>query len=82
MGAFADEVREAVAAANDRVGIEIEKSITAGRAVHFMKDGRYYERTRDGVFEIVEDGDGWVRVAEVARRVDERTPAPALAIGL
>ncbi|MDB5043299.1 MAG: hypothetical protein JWN27_4025, partial [Candidatus Eremiobacteraeota bacterium] len=70
MGSFADEAREAVAAANEYVAREIERAVAAGHAVHFMDEGHYYERTREGVFEIVEVGDAWVRTREVARRLD------------
>jgi hypothetical protein len=48
---------------------EIEREIAAGHAVHFMDQGCYYERTWEGVFEVVPIDDVWVRTREVARRL-------------
>jgi hypothetical protein len=70
MGSFADEAREAVVAANEYVALEIERAVAAGHAVHFMDAGTYYERNREGVFEVVRVGDAWVRIREVARRLN------------
>jgi hypothetical protein len=54
-------MREAVAAANEYVRREVERNVAAGHSSHFMADGRYFERTRDGVFELVRVGDELVR---------------------
>jgi hypothetical protein len=69
MGSFADEAREAIAAANEYVAREIERAVAAGHAVHFIDDGHYYERTLEGVFEISRVGKAWVRTSAVARRL-------------
>lgn len=66
---FTEEMRESVGAANDYVGREIARAVAAGHAAHFMHEGCYLERTREGVFEVVRVGDAWVRLREVAWRL-------------
>src|ERR1700736_5884484 len=61
MGAFTDEMRVAVAAANDYIRRKVERCVAAGHSSHFMAAGRYFERTRDGVFELVQIGEDLVR---------------------
>jgi hypothetical protein len=61
MGEFTDEMRVAVAAANDYIRRKVERDVAAGHSTHFMVAGRYFERTRDGVFELVQIGDELVR---------------------
>ena len=70
-----DETLEEVAAANEYVRAKEERALAAGRSVYFMDEGRFYERNREGIFEIVQGSDGrWVRTHELARRLDEREP--------
>ena len=70
-----DETLAEVAAANKYVRAKEERALAAGRSVYFMDEGRFYERNREGVFEIVQDADGrWVRTHELARRLDDREP--------
>jgi hypothetical protein len=70
------ETLEEVAAANEYVRAKEERALAAGRSVYFMDDeSRFFERNREGVFEIVQGADGrWVRAHELARRLDEREP--------
>jgi hypothetical protein len=58
---FTDEMREAVAAANEYIRRKVDLAVAAGHSSHFMREGRYFERTRDGVFELVQVGDELVR---------------------
>lgn len=74
MGAFSDEMAKAVDAANEYVAREIEDAVESGQAVHFMEGGRFYERTREGVFEVEQVGEQWVRRKQLARRVEPPTP--------
>jgi hypothetical protein len=67
MEPFSNVPREAVSAANECVAREIERAIAAGRAGRFMGDGRYFERTSEGVFEIAWEDHEWVRISENAR---------------
>jgi len=70
-----DETLEEVAAANEYVRAKEERALASGRSVYFMDEGRFFERNREGIFEIVQGSDGrWVRTDELARRLNERTP--------
>ncbi len=66
MGEFTDEMLEAVAAANELLKREITQALADGHSVHFMREGRIIERTRDGDFELVQVGDVLVRSHKVA----------------
>lgn len=76
------ETLEAVAAANATVRGDEERALERGLSVHFMDDdGRFYERTREGVFQIVQVGERWVRSQEPARGLDAHGPKRAQALG-
>ncbi len=69
------ETLEEVAAANELVRAREERALAAGRSVYFMDEGRFYERSREGIFEIARGADGrWTRTHELARRIDGREP--------
>jgi hypothetical protein len=70
--AFLGETFESVAAANEYVRAKEERALAAGLSVHFMDDeGRFFERTSEGVSEIVQVGERWERLREIARTVDD-----------
>ena len=61
-----------VEAANALVRKREERAIAAGRSVYFMNDGKFFERNRDGVYEIEESADGeWKRIRAIALRLDD-----------
>jgi hypothetical protein len=66
MDDFADEMREAVAASNDFVRREVERSLAEGHSMHFLHEGRIVERTREDDFELV-----WVGGLMVRRRLEQ-----------
>jgi hypothetical protein len=80
MATFTDEMREAIVAANDLLRRELERDLAAGHSVHFMAEGRFYEWTRDGVFELTQIGDDLVRSSDgpvaLARAIELVTPKP------
>ena len=61
-----------VEAANALVRKREERAIAAGRSVYLMHDGRFYERNRDGVYEIEKSAHGdWKRIRAIAVRLDD-----------
>jgi hypothetical protein len=66
MGQFTDEMLRAVAAANAFVKRKVEQALADGHSTHFMHEGRFIERTRDGDFELVQVGDELVRSHKVS----------------
>ena len=70
MGEFTDEMLEAVAAANALLKREITQALADGHSVHFMREGRIIERTREADYELVKVGDALVRSHRVARPED------------
>ena len=64
---FLAEVLEMVAAANALVREREERAMAAGRSVYSMHDGFFYERNRDGVYQIAKNADGeWKRIRAIA----------------
>jgi hypothetical protein len=70
MGTFTDEMRMAVAAANAYISRKVKRDLEAGHSVTFMAEGRYFERTREGDFELVEVDGRLVRPDEAALAAD------------
>jgi hypothetical protein len=70
MGTFTDEMRVAVAAANAYISRKVKRDLAAGHSVTFMAEGRYFERTREGDFELVELDGILVRSHEAALAPD------------
>jgi hypothetical protein len=74
------ETLKAVEAANEQVRCEEERALAGGLSVHFMDDdGRFFERTSEDTYEIVQVGERWVRSPERVRG-PERNPEPAQAL--
>ena len=63
---FTDEMLKAVAAANDLLKRELRRAVAEGHSIHFMREGRIIERTREGDFELVKVGDALVRATQAA----------------
>lgn len=63
---FTDEMLKAVAAANDLLKRELRRAVAEGHSIHFMREGRIIERTREGDFELIQVGDAWVRATQAA----------------
>lgn len=65
-GSFLAESMESVRAANEYIAAVEERALADGMSVHFMdREGRFYERAAEGVWEIVKTGTIWVRVRQV-----------------